>query len=213
MARKWSESRRSRRCRWANPWAALAVKQDTQTAQDAMEINEMASNKQKEVAKENIKKAQQKWQEMTPREHALAQPEGRKRAKPGTKGEGDYFRIVVRPKDEFTTFRYHDVGEKGHILRLAGKRSSGSWDTQVWLISKEDAHLEGDTLVADTDDARRVIEALGTKPKHVKGDIFEAKDRLNVPESKKPTEAQQRARLENIKKAQQARRTSTAKKE
>jgi hypothetical protein len=46
----------------------------------------------------------------------------------------------------------------------------------------------------------------------VKGDIFEAKDRLNVPESKKPTQAQQRARLENVKKAQQARRTSKAKK-
>ncbi len=173
----------------------------------------MTSNQQKEAAKENSKKAQQRWQEMTPREHALAQPEGRKRAKPGTKGEGDYFRIVVRPKDEFTTFRYQDVGEKGHILRLAGKRSSGSWDTQAWLISKDDAHLDGATLVADTDDARKLIETLGTKPKHVKGDVFEAKDKPNVPESKKPTEAQQKARLENIKKAQQARRTSKAKKD
>ena len=172
----------------------------------------MTTDKQK-AAKENIKKAQRRWQEMTPRERALAQPEGRKRAKPGTKGEGDYFRIVVRPKEEFTTFRYQDVGEKGHILRLAGKRSSGSWDTQVWLISKDDAHIEGDTLVADTDDAREVIQALGSKPKHVEGDIFEAKDKPNVPESKEPTEAQQRARTENIKKAQQARRSRTAKKE
>ena len=173
----------------------------------------MTTDKQKEAAKENIKKAQQRWQEMTHRERALAQPEGRKRAKPGTKGEGEYFRIVVRSKEEFTTFRYHDVGEKGHIIRLAGKRSSGSWDTQAWLISKDDAHVEGDTLVAVTDDARRLIEVLGSKPKYVKGDVFEAKDRPNVPESKKPTEAQQRASLENIKKAQQARRTRTAKKE
>lgn len=172
----------------------------------------MASIKQKDAVKQNIKKAQRRWQEMTPREHALAQPEGRKRAKPGTKGEGDYFRIVVRPKEQFTTFRYHDVGEKGHILRLAGKRSSGSWDTQVWLISKDDAHLEGEALIADTDDARKVIEALGTKPKHVKGDTFEAKDRPNVPESNKPTEAQKRARLENIKQAQQARWKNTARK-
>lgn len=172
----------------------------------------MASIKQKDAAKQNIKKAQRRWQEMTPREHALAQPERRKRAKPGTKGEGDYFRIVVRPKEQFTTFRYHDVGEKGHILRLAGKRSSGSWDTQVWLISKDDAHLEGEALIADTDDARKVIEALGTKPKHVKGDTFEAKDRPNVPESNKPTEAQKRARLENIKQAQQARWKNTARK-
>jgi len=151
--------------------------------------------------------------EMTPRKCALARPEGKKRAKPGTKGEGDYFRIVVRSKDEFATFRYQDVGEKGHILRLVGKRSSGSWDTQVWLISKDDAHIESDTLVADTDDARRLIETLGSKPTHVEGDVFKAKDRPNLPESKKPTEAQQRARLENIKKAQQARRSRIAKKE
>ena len=173
----------------------------------------MTTDRQKEAAKKNIEKAQQKWQEMTPRERSLAQPEGRRRAKPGTKGEGDYFRIVVRPKEEFTTFRYHDVGDKGHILRLAGKRSSGSWDTQTWLISKEDAHIEGDTLIADTNDAREVIDSLGSKPRHVKGDIFEAKDRPDVPERKKPTEAQQRARMDNIKKAQEARRSRGAKKE
>jgi hypothetical protein len=191
----------------------LRHKPVTQIAQGATEVNEMTTDKQKEAARENIKKAQRRWQEMTPSEHATAQPEGRKRAKQGTKGEGDYFRIVLRPKEEFTTFRYQDVGEKGHILRLAGKRSSGSWDTQVWLISKNDAHLEGDTLVADTEDAKRLIETLGSKPKHVKGDVFEAKDRPNVPEREKPTEAQQRARSENIKKAQQARRTRTARKE
>jgi hypothetical protein len=175
-------------------------------------VIDMATDKQKEAARENIKKAQERWQEMTPRERALAQPEGRKRAKPGTKGEGDYFRIVLRPKDEFVTFRFHDVGDKGHVMRLAGKRSSGSWDTQAWLIAKGDAHVEGDTLVGDTDDARKVIAALGSKPKHVQGDVFEAKDRPNVPERKKPTEAQLRAWRENIKKAQQARRSGTTKK-
>jgi hypothetical protein len=101
--------------------------------------------------------------------------DGKKRAKPGTKGEGDYFRIIIRPDGEFDAFRYHDVGKKGHILRLAGKRSSGSWDTQAWLISKEDAHLEGARLVADTEDARKIIEALGTRPELVKGDVFKAK--------------------------------------
>ncbi len=165
----------------------------------------MATEKQRKAAKQNIKKAQQKWQGMTSRQHSLAQPEGRKRAKPGAKGEGNNFRIVVRPKEEFTTFRYHDVGKKGHIQRLAGKRNSGSWDTQAWLISKDDAHIERGRLVADTDDAKELIGTLGSKPKHVEGDIFEAKDRPNVPERKKPTAAQQRARAENIKKAQQAR--------
>jgi hypothetical protein len=165
----------------------------------------MATRSQKAAARENIKKAQKKWQGMTPRQHSLAQPEGRMRAKPGTKGGGDYYRIVVRDKDEFTSFRYHDVGDKGHIQRLAGKRSSGSWDTQSWLISKDDAHLDGDNLVPDTADARKLLETLGSIPKHVKGDVFEAKDRPNVPERAKPTEAQQRSRMANIKKAQAAR--------
>jgi len=167
----------------------------------------MTTEKQKEPAQ--IKPQESVIE--TPQEHSTLQPKRRRRAKPGTKGEGDYFRITVRPKEEFTTFRYQDVGEKGHILRLAGKRSSGSWDTQVWLIGKDDAHIEGETLVADTEDARNLIGTLGSKPRHIKEDVFEAKDRPNVPESKKPTEAQQRARLENIKKAQQARRSRIAK--
>jgi len=171
----------------------------------------MTTDKQKKAAQENIKKAQLKWQEMTTQERTLAQPEGRKRAKPGTTGEGDYFHIVIRPKDEFIRFFTQDVGEKGHLQRVAGKRKSGSWDTQTWLISKEDAHLEGDSLVPDSEDARKLIEALGSKPKRVKGDIFEAKERPNVPERSKPTEAQKKARLENIKKAQLARRTHTRK--
>ena len=162
------------------------------------------------MAKEKLKEP---VMELKPGQQALAQPKGRKRAKPGTKGEGEYFHIILRPKEEFATFRYQDVGEKGHILRLAGKRSSGSWDTQAWLISKDDAHIEGDQFVADTDDGRRLIEGLGSKPTHIEGDVFEAKDMPNVPESKKPTVAQQRARLENIKKAQQARRSRIAKNE
>ena len=46
---------------------------------------------------------------------------------------------------------------------------------------------------------------LGSEPKHVKGDVFKAKDRPNVPEREKPTTAQQKARSTNIKKAQAAR--------
>lgn len=166
----------------------------------------MATKKQTEAAKENVRKAQKRWQEMTPRQHALAQPEGRSREKPGAVGEGDYFRIAVRPKEEFVAFRYHDVGEKnGDLKRLAGKRSSGSWDTESWLINKHSAHMEGDTLVGDTDDVRDLLEKLGSKPKRIKGDIFEAKDRQDIPEIKKPTAAQQKARMENIRKAQAAR--------
>jgi hypothetical protein len=40
----------------------------------------------------------------------------------------------------------------------------------------------------------------------VAGDVFAAKDRPNILEREKPTAARQRARTENIKKAQAARR-------
>jgi len=172
-----------------------------------MPIAQVAQNKVDEMTTDKQKVAAQKT---TPRERSLNQPEGSQRAEPGTKGAGDYFRIIVRPKEEFTTFRYDDVGEKGHIVRLAGQRSSGSWDTQVWLISKNDAHLEGETLIADTEDVRGVLAAIGSKPNHIEGDVFEAQDRPNLPENKKPTEAQQRAKRENIKKLSKPGQTRTA---
>lgn len=167
----------------------------------------MTTQKQKAAASRNIKKAQEKWRSMSSREHSRAQPEGRARAKPGTIGEGEYFRIVVRPKEEFATFRYQDVGRPGHVKRLAGKRSSGSWATQAWLISKSDAHPEGRKLVPDTAEAKKVLGRLGSEPQRVKADIFEAKDRPNIPEARKPTPSQRKARTRNIKKAQQARMT------
>jgi hypothetical protein len=165
----------------------------------------MATRKQSEAARENIKKAQDKWKSMSKSEHASSQPEGRKRAKPGTKGEGEYYRIVVRPKEEFETFRYHDVGSPGHIQRLAGKRPSGSWATQAWLVSKQDAHIDHDRLVPDNKEVKDLLDKLASPPEHLKEDIFTAKDRRNVPERKKPTPAQQNARMANIKKAQAAR--------
>ena len=163
----------------------------------------MATKDQQEAARKNIRKAQARWKGMSRREHALAQPEGRARAKPGTRGGGDYYRVVVRPKEGFVTFRYHDVGRPGHIQRLAGKRSSGSWDDEAWLISKQDAHIEHGYLVGDTPDARKILDVIGPA-KHIKEDIFQGHPRRNVPEREKPTPAQRRARMENIRKAQKA---------
>src|SRR5262245_61200496 len=109
----------------------------------------MTTQKQKEAAKRNVKKAQSAWRAMSPTEHARSQPQGRERRKPGS-GGGEFFRIQVRPKAEFVTFRTQDVGDPGHIERLAGKRQSGSWDTQAWLVSKNDAHLVNGHLLPDT---------------------------------------------------------------
>jgi hypothetical protein len=127
------------------------------------------------------------------------------RKKPGSTGKGEYYHIEVRPKSEFVSFRTQDVGRKGHIQRVAGKRSSGSWSTATWLIGKEDAHVQGSKLIPDTKAAKEVIKQLGSKPVHVVGDRFKAKPRPDVPERAKPTPAQQRAQRENIKKAQAAR--------
>lgn len=166
----------------------------------------MATLRQRLAAKHNIKKAQARWRTMTSRQRARAQPEGRTRKKPGSTGKGNYYHVEVRSKSDFVTFRTQDVGRPGHIQRVAGKRSNGSWETVKWLISKEDAHLANGKLVADTTGARKVLEQLGSKPVHTRGDRFEAKPRPNVPEHTKPTLAQRRAWQANIKKAQAARR-------
>ena len=126
------------------------------------------------------------------------------RKKPGSTGQGDYYHVEVRPRGDFVSFRTQDVGDPGHIQRVAGKRESGSWATVKWLIGKQDAHVSGDSLVGDTRDAKDVIKQLGSKPVHKKGYLFEAKPRRNVPERSKPTDAQKKARSQNIKKAQSA---------
>ena len=66
-----------------------------------------------------------------------------RRAKPGARGSGGFFHIQVRPKSEFVTFRNQDVGARGGIERVAGRRANGSWDTQKWLIGKSEAHRAG----------------------------------------------------------------------
>jgi hypothetical protein len=133
-------------------------------------------------------------------------PNSSGRKKPGSGGQGDYYHVEVREGDDFKTFRTQDVGDAGHLQRVGGKRASGSWATVKWLISKEDAHVEDGKLVGDTKDAKDLIKKLGSQPVQVTGDRFKAKDRRNVTEKSKPTTAQTRARSQNIKKAQAAKK-------
>lgn len=128
------------------------------------------------------------------------------RKKPGSTGKGEYYHVEVRPRGDFVTFRTQDVGKRGHIQRVAGQRESGYWSTVKWLIDKDDAHVQGNTLVPDTRDAKDVIDQLGSSPTRMIGDRFKARPRPNVRESDKPTRAQKRARRANIRKAQAARR-------
>lgn len=164
----------------------------------------MTTSRQKSAAKKNIKKAQAAWKGMTHRQHALAQPQGRGRKKPGTTGKGNFYRIELRPKSQFTSFRVQDVGKKGGLERLAGRRKSGSWDTVSWLIAKDKAQVVGKHLEITGAREKSVLKQLKGPIIHVKGDIFKAHPR-NVPEADKPTPAMRRAQKTNIKKAQQAR--------
>ena len=127
-----------------------------------------------------------------------------RRAKPGARGQGGFFHIQVRPKGDFVTFRNQDVGARGGIERVAGRRANGSWDTQKWLIEKTHAHIANGELVADSLEAEKVLATLGSPPVHVGGDRFTAKPRRDIPETEKPTPAMRRAQLTNIKKAQAA---------
>lgn len=167
----------------------------------------MTTQKQKIAARRNIRKAQQKWRSMTKREHSLAQPEGRRRKLPGTTGAGKFYRIEVRPKGEFVIFRNQDVGKKGGLERLAGRRGSGSWDTISWLVSKNGAHVDQHGhLKIDDPKMRTALKQVRGRIVHVKGDVFRAHPRKNVPESEKPTRAERSAQRKNLKKAQLAHR-------
>jgi hypothetical protein len=127
------------------------------------------------------------------------------RKKPGSTGRGEYYHIEVRSAGDFVNFQTQDVGRPGHIQRVAGRRPTGYWATVKWLIGKEDAHVQGAKLVADTKDARDVIEQLGSQPVHVIGDRFKARPRAKIPEKARPTSAQTQAPRKNVKKARAAR--------
>ncbi len=131
----------------------------------------------------------------------------RRRAKPGSSGQGNYYHIELRDGADFETFRTQDVGDPGHLQRVGGKRATGSWATVKWLVSKDDAHVEDGKLVGDTQEVRDLIKRLRSTPRQIRGDRFQVKPRRNVPERSKPTAAQSGARKQNIKKAQKAQRS------
>jgi hypothetical protein len=128
---------------------------------------------------ENFQEAREAWACRNRAEQVPPPAEGPGQAAP-LPGDGyEYYRIILRPNDDFETFRYQDIGRPGHIQRLSGKHLGGYWDDQAWLISKGDAHLAGDTLVADTTEARHVLEAFSPLV-HVGGNIFKGRPRQDM---------------------------------
>ena|SRR5688572_27173185 len=112
--------------------------------------------------------------------------EGKTRKKPGSTGKGDYYHVEIAPKRGFITFRTQDVGKRGHLQRVAGKKETGKWETVKWLIGKEDAHVRGKKLIPDTKAAKNLIEELGVQPVQVSGDRFTAKAKQGNSAKKKP---------------------------
>jgi hypothetical protein len=153
----------------------------------------MAVVRQRQSEKQNNKKPQTKRQT---------------RKAPGSSGRGDYYHVEVLPGEEFVTFQTQDVGRRGHIQRVAGKRSSGYWTTVKWLIGKEDAHIQDEKLVPDTKAAKDVINQLGSQPVRLVGDRFKAKPKPHGSETIMPTFTEGRTRRENLKKTQPSRRKS-----
>lgn len=130
----------------------------------------------------------------------------KKRKEPGSTGKGRFYHIELRPKSDFVFFHTQDVGKKGGLERVAGRRKTGSWATVSWLVSKDDAHKEGKTLIIDEKKAKTVLKQIEGPISWKRGDIFKAKPVKNVAEKDKPTAAQKKAWEENIKKAQAARK-------
>lgn len=127
----------------------------------------------------------------------------RRRLEPAS-GGGAYYHVRVRDKDQFERFRTHDVGARGGIRRIAGRRSDGSWDTHQWLIAKDRAHVEDGRLVADTADARQVLDQFGGEVRHIRADTFSARPRPDAVEPNRPPKALKRPRRRNSTKAKRA---------
>lgn len=166
---------------------------------------DMTTLKQRKAAQKNIRKAQARWRSMSKRQHSLAQPEGRARRRPGTGGHGNYFRIELRPKAKYVAYRLQDVGRSGHTKRLAGRTAKGNWSTKSWLVHKSDATVRDGKLFIKGGKAASILKSIRGNIRQLKGDIFFAKPRRNVPEREKPTASQQAAYRKNIKKAQRVR--------
>jgi hypothetical protein len=97
-----------------------------------------------------------------------------------------FYRLEIRPTKDFETFRTQDVGKKGGLERLAGKKADGTWQTVAWLIEKSMAHkTKDDKLIIDDSKAKSVLRQVGGPIKYFKDDVFKAKVKVPVKAQKR----------------------------
>ncbi len=107
---------------------------------------------------------------------AGANPKTTRRKAPGSTGDGDYYHVEVKARSQFTAFRTQDVGKKGGLQRVSGRKADGTWETQTWRIAKSMAHIdESGALIADHADAKDVLNDLKGRPRRLEGDRFKVR--------------------------------------
>lgn len=136
----------------------------------------MGSSKRVNAAKNNSNTSRVRfsWANLTAHNWATGKD---RRTHQRIEDSGEYYRIILRPREMFVSFQIHEPDQPNMLLRLSGKRKDGSWSTQAWLINKSGAHVEGDRLVADAEEVKKLLKGLGTNVIQIDEDIFKTEAR------------------------------------
>lgn len=86
--------------------------------------------------------------------------------------EGEYFRIIVRPRKKFLTFKSEPISSDGMLQQIHGQLPDKRWSTYAWLVNKQGAKAQEKTLVATTTSVTHLFRALNKKIIHVKDDTY-----------------------------------------
>lgn len=89
-----------------------------------------------------------------------------------TASKKGYLRIITKPRKHFVAFRTLDAGEPGSVQRLTGHRPNSARASQMWLLSKDMAHVEKGKIIPDTLEAAELLAAFDREPVHQRDDLF-----------------------------------------
>lgn len=147
-----------------------------------------APAKKKVVAKKVVATPKSKPKTVIVKKSVASSPKTHEvRQAPGSTGLGNFYHIIIRPKEQFNSFRVQDVGKHGGLERVAGHRPDGSWDTQAWLVEKKDARVIGGKLMLGGG-AKSLLNQIDGVITHLQGDIWKAHVKHKIPVHERPTD-------------------------